>query len=97
MIPTAWSLFTQSSPRDAPLQVCGSGTLRARFEALTPRERAVCTRVALGKLNKEIAAELGTSERTVTARRAQMMEKMQVTSLAELVHVVEQLRDHSPS
>jgi len=73
------------------------GALRARFEALTPRERAVFTLVAAGKLNKQIATELGTSERTVKAHRAQVMEKMQVTSLAELVHVADRLQALSPS
>lgn len=67
------------------------GILRSRFGSLTSRERAVFTRVVAGKLNKQIAAELGTSERTVKAHRARVMEKMQVTSLAELVHVAEQL------
>jgi FixJ family two-component response regulator len=65
--------------------------LRARVESLTARERAVFLRVVAGKLNKQIAAELGTSERTVKAYRAQVMEKMQVRSLAELVHVAEHL------
>jgi FixJ family two-component response regulator len=65
--------------------------LRARFETLTPREGAVLALVVAGKLNKQIAAELGTSERTVKAHRSQVMEKMQVTSLAELIHVAEQL------
>ena len=68
------------------------GALRSRYESLTPREGAVFTLVVAGKLNKQIAAELGTSERTVKAHRAQVMDKMQVTSLAELVHVAEQLQ-----
>jgi FixJ family two-component response regulator len=65
--------------------------VQARFESLTPRERAVLTRVVAGKLNKQIAAEVGISERTVKAHRAHVMEKMQVTSLAELIHVAEHL------
>src|SRR5262249_17751433 len=68
------------------------GQLRSRFETSTSRERAVFTLVVAGKLNKQIAAELGTSERTVKAHRAQVMAKMQVASLAELVHVAEQLQ-----
>jgi FixJ family two-component response regulator len=67
------------------------GSLRSRFGTLTSRELAVLTRVVAGKLNKQIAAELGTSERTVKAHRAHVMEKLQVTSLAELIHVAEHL------
>jgi RNA polymerase sigma factor (sigma-70 family) len=73
------------------------GTLRARSETLTPREREVFDLVAAGKANKQIAAELGTSERTVKAHRAQVMRKMQVTSLAELVHVADRLQTPIPS
>jgi len=68
--------------------------LRALLETLTPREHAVFTLVAAGKANKEIAAELGTSERTVKAHRAQVMAKMQATSLAELVHIADRLQAH---
>ena len=49
------------------------------------------TRVVAGQVNKQIAAELGTTLRTVKAHRAHVMTKMQVTSLAELIHVAEQL------
>ena len=76
-----------------------SQKLRAAFEHLTPREREVFKQVTAGKLNKQIAAELGTAERTVKAHRANIMEKMQVQSLAELVRIatVLQLGDtHSP-
>jgi RNA polymerase sigma factor (sigma-70 family) len=69
-----------------------AGALRSRFETLTPRERAVFTRVVAGKANKQIASELGISERTVKAHRAQVVEKMQVMSLAELVHVAGELQ-----
>jgi FixJ family two-component response regulator len=72
-----------------------SDGLRARFDSLTPRERAVLALVVAGKLNKQIAAELGASERTVKAHRARVMEKMQVASLAELVRVSELL--HAPT
>jgi FixJ family two-component response regulator len=58
---------------------------------LSAPERAVFTRVVAGQLNKQIATELGTPVRTVKAHRAHVMAKMQVTSLAELVHVAEQL------
>jgi FixJ family two-component response regulator len=73
-----------------------AGALRVRYESLTPRERAVFALVVAGKLNKQIATELGISERTVKAHRAQVMDKMHVTSLAELVHVAEQLQIGTP-
>jgi FixJ family two-component response regulator len=66
--------------------------LRTRFDTLTPREREVFSGVIAGKLNKQIAAELGTAERTIKAHRARVMEKMQVTSVAELVYVANQLQ-----
>ena len=50
--------------------------LRQKFDALTPRERDVFVRVVNGKLNKQIAADLGTAERTVKAHRAHVMEKL---------------------
>lgn len=59
--------------------------IRARRARLTPREAEVFTRVVTGRLNREIAEELGTAERTVKAHRHQVMEKMGASSLAELV------------
>ena len=70
---------------------------RACFDGLTPREREVFEQVTAGKLNKQIAAELGTAERTVKAHRANIMEKMQVQSLAELVHIAAQLKSETRS
>jgi FixJ family two-component response regulator len=58
---------------------------------LTPRERQVFELIVRGKINKHIAYELGTTERTVKAHRRQVMEKMQVNSLAELVSIAERL------
>jgi FixJ family two-component response regulator len=58
---------------------------------LTPRERQVFNLVVRGKINKLIAHELGTTERTVKAHRHQVMEKMKVDSLAELVSNAERL------
>ena len=79
--------------RDAQARATRARTreLLARYAALTPREAEVFGRVVLGKLNKHIAAELGVAERTVKAHRAQVMEKMRVESLAELVRLAEQL------
>ena len=56
---------------------------------LTAREREVLTHVMAGRLNKQIAADLGTAEKTVKVHRARGMEKMQVRSVAELVRIVE--------
>jgi RNA polymerase sigma factor (sigma-70 family) len=58
---------------------------------LTPRERQVFDLIVRGKINKQIATELGTTERTVKAHRHEVMEKMQVHSLAELVSSAERL------
>jgi len=59
--------------------------MQARYEQLTPREQEVLVRVVAGKLNKVIATELGISSKTVEAHRANIMEKMHASSLAELV------------
>jgi FixJ family two-component response regulator len=67
--------------------------LRARYETLTAREREVLAGVVAGKLNKQIAIELGAAERTVKAHRAQVMEKMQAASVAELVLFANELRE----
>ena len=65
--------------------------LRARFAALTAREREVVEAVAGGKLNKQIAHELGMAERTVKLHRARAMEKLGVGSAAELGRLAERL------
>lgn len=65
--------------------------LRRRFESLSPREHEVMTLVVSGLLNKQIAAELSTSEATVKAHRAQLMHKMEAESLAQLVRMAERL------
>jgi FixJ family two-component response regulator len=65
--------------------------LRERYERLTPREREVMALVVAGQLNKQIAGELATSERTIKFHRAHVMEKMAAGSLAELVQMAGQL------
>ena len=69
----------------------GIADLRNRFDSLTPREREVCALVVTGRLNKQIAAALGTSEKTIKVHRARAMTKMQAKSLAELVRMVDRL------
>lgn len=66
-------------------------TLRKRLETLTPREREVLPLVVSGLLNKQIAAEIGTSETTVKVHRSQLMRKMGANSLAELVRLAERI------
>jgi FixJ family two-component response regulator len=64
----------------------------AHYASLTDRERTVFDQVVAGKLNKQIGGALGISERTVKMHRAQVMAKMKVASIAELVHSAELLR-----
>jgi RNA polymerase sigma factor (sigma-70 family) len=65
--------------------------VQQRVALLTPRERDVLGLVVAGLLNKQIAAELGMSEKTVKAHRAQVMQKMRVSSVAQLVLLAEQV------
>lgn len=65
--------------------------LQKRVDTLTPREREVMSLVVRGLLNKQIAFELGTVEKTVKVHRARVMEKMRVQSLPELVRIAERI------
>jgi FixJ family two-component response regulator len=65
--------------------------LRQRLAKLTPREREVLSHIISGKINKKIAAELGTVEKTIKVHRAHLMMKLKVHSLAELVKLAERL------
>jgi FixJ family two-component response regulator len=65
--------------------------LRGRVKKLTPREREVLALVVTGQLNKQIAAELGAAEHTIKVHRGRVMRKLGVTSVAELVRLVERV------
>jgi FixJ family two-component response regulator len=66
--------------------------LLARWQTLTPREQQVCAQLVQGRLNRQIAAELGTREKTIKVHRARVMAKMGARSLPELVRSIDRLR-----
>lgn len=66
-------------------------SLQKLVDSLTPRERQVFERVARGRMNKEIGRELGATERTIKAHRANIMDKLQIASVAELVLIAERV------
>ncbi len=66
-------------------------TLRAKLETLTPREREVFSHVTSGLLNKQVAFDLGITEKTIKVHRARVMQKMGAQSLADLVRFAEKL------
>lgn len=74
--------------REAQLEMDG---LRQRLATLTPREREVLAHVVAGRLNKQIAADLGTVEKTIKVHRARIMAKMAARSLADLVRIAERM------
>jgi FixJ family two-component response regulator len=63
------------------------------FQTLSRREQQVCLHVAEGMLNKQIAAELGTTERTIKAQRGSVMRKLGAESVPDVVRLIERLRD----
>lgn len=75
-----------------------TSALRARLEGLTPRERAILVEVAKGRLNKQIAGEMGITVTTVKVHRSNMMRKVEAGSVAELCRMVDRLKlDPKPS
>ncbi len=72
-------------------------SIQRRFETLTPREREVFDLVVTGLLNKQIAHEMGTGEKTIKVHRGRVMKKMDVESLAELVRLAERMKSGLPT
>ena len=87
----AISRHRQTLDRRASMRV-----LQSRYELLTPREREVFPLVASGLLNKQVAAELNASEKTIKVHRGQLMQKMEAHSLSDLIRMAEQLGVLSP-
>ena len=73
------------------------GDIQLRLARLSPREREVLVQVLTGRLNKQIASELGIAEKTVKVHRGRVMAKMQVRSVAQLVQQCERVGVHPPS
>lgn len=73
--------------RRARLEQAEIREIRRRVDSLSPREREVLSLLVTGMLNKQIAFELGTTEKTIKVHRGRVMEKMQVSSMAELVRL----------
>jgi FixJ family two-component response regulator len=85
------ALLDTLKEREAQNQVARAelSKIRARLATLTAREREVLTHVVAGRLNKQIAGDLGTVEKTIKVHRGRMMEKMCVRSVADLVRVAD--------
>ena len=82
------AVATHRRTRDQGLQLA---EIQHRLEDLSARERQVFNLVVLGRLNKQIAGELGIAEKTVKVHRGRVMSKMKVRSVAQLVHLYEQV------
>ena len=82
------ALLKDAAARDSRAE---TAALQARHAVLTPREREVCELVAQGLTNKEVAQQLGTTEKTIKVHRARVIQKLGVDSVAELVRFVDRL------
>jgi FixJ family two-component response regulator len=82
------ALEIDRSARQSRLEI---DDLRRRYETLTPRERQVMAQILRGRLNKQIAYDLGIVEKTAKVHRGRVMEKMEVRSVAALTHIAERL------
>ena len=80
-----------NSDRSARLQRANLADLRRRYHSLTTREREVMAHVVKGMLNKQVADQLGTTEKTIKVHRGHVMQKMGMTSFADLVRAAERL------
>jgi FixJ family two-component response regulator len=94
---TLLDAINQSLKKDkqAKLEQAEVREIQRRVDSLTPREREVFALVVTGKLNKQIAFELGRTERTIKAHRARVMKKMQANSLADLIRLAEKVGSYS--
>jgi FixJ family two-component response regulator len=84
----------RAKERDAEHRLISSelDSIQAKINTLTPREREVLVHVVAGRLNKQIAGDLGTVEKTIKVHRSRMMEKLGVRSVADLVRLAEKAR-----
>ncbi|SIN89182.1 two component transcriptional regulator, LuxR family [Bradyrhizobium erythrophlei] len=84
---------SRAEGRDAEMRRLQSEleSMQAKVDTLTPREREVLTHVVAGRLNKQIAGDLGTVEKTIKVHRSRMMEKLGIRTVADLVRMAEKL------
>jgi FixJ family two-component response regulator len=85
--------ISRAETRDGELRKAYSGmeSIRAKIKTLTPREREVLGHVVAGRQNKQIAADLGTVEKTIKVHRSRMMQKLGIRNLADLVRMTMKL------